>query len=116
MTSSNPPMIDNCAYGDLLVRQDDRLRHTVKARVDLSNGAVHLEEPLSRDAYDWGLDDLSFRARGSREAINLEEGTEFEGPGEVEFCIHPSDLPDLKRAWNAYHNGSPTPRSSRPGR
>ena len=116
MTDTLARLAPNCAYGDLLVKQNGRLRHSVAARVDLSSGALHLEQTLSRDAYDWGCDDLSFRVRGSREAVNVEEGTEFEADTQVDFCIHPSDLPDLVRAWNRYQGGTPTVRSSKPGR
>ena len=113
MTSNTTPL-PNCAYGDLLVKNGARLRHSVAARVDLATGALHTEEYLSRDAYDWGLDDIQFRVRGAKEPIMVDEGTEFEGAGEVDFCIHPSELPDIKRAWEVYQQGGPSAPS--PGR
>lgn len=91
-----------CAYGELQVRKGARVRHSVPARVDLETGAVHLEEYLSRDAYDFGHDDIVFRVRGGRETIAVDDGAEFEGVHEVDFCIPAAELPQIKQAWDAF--------------
>jgi len=97
------------AYGTLEVRDSENsraLRSATVASVRLSDGVLFLEEPLSRDAYDWCSDYIEFRPYRTRTTIPVEEGSEFEGalvPGEaeIEFCLHKADLAQLGEVWAA---------------
>lgn len=62
-------LLPDHAYGLLQVRENGRLRDSLLARVNLATRVVTPETYLSRTAYDWGYDDITFRAYKSTHVV-----------------------------------------------
>lgn len=102
MPTSWPPLPDQpragCAYGLLQVRRNERLRHSVLARVDLDTGELRTEDYLSRDCYDWTDESVEFRVYRSTQVFEVDEGTTSE------FVLDEEDLGAVAGAWAQYQN------------
>lgn len=87
-----------CAYGVLKIRnENNRLRQSVLARVDLETGALYPEMGLSRDGYDWCYDSFEFQVHRSKVSVPVEEGEELSAS--LDFCVNTSQLQALGTAW-----------------
>lgn len=97
MATTWPPLPETLkpdhAYGLLQIREKGRLRESLLATVNLGTGAVKTQDYLSRTAYDWVCDEISFRVYKQPCTVALEEG-------EVDdFVADEQDLPELRQAW-----------------
>ena len=88
-------LLPDHAYGLLQVRENGRLRDSLLARVNLATGVVTPETYLSRTAYDWGYDDITFRAYKSTHVVALEEGER------ADFVVDEDFIPAVREAWAA---------------
>lgn len=75
------------------------VRYCELARVDLSTGDLFTEGYLSRDGYDWGVDDLVFLPYRSALEIRVDEGSLSD------FCLDLDDLPAADHAWRGFLAG-----------
>lgn len=75
------------------------VRYCELARVDLSTGELFTEGYLSRDGYDWGVDDLVFLPYRTDIEIVIEEGSG------TDFCLDADDLPAVDCAWQGFLAG-----------
>ena len=67
-----------------------------KPKVMNTDGAVTLENDISRSGYDWGCDTFFFRLSKRGERFEVEEGCEVDP--NLDFCVS-SDLENLQEAW-----------------
>jgi hypothetical protein len=94
---ASSPLAAGHAQGELVIKSESgTLLYAEPARVDLSTGAVTLENAISRTGYDWGCDTFCFRLSKRGDRFEVEEGCEVDP--NLDFCVS-SDLENLQEAW-----------------
>lgn len=94
---ASSPLAAGLAQGELVIKGErGALLYAEPARVDLSTGAVTLENEISRTGYDWGCDTFFFRLGKRGDRFEVEEGCEVDP--NLDFCVS-SDLESLQEAW-----------------
>jgi hypothetical protein len=88
------------AYGLLQIRKGARLRHSELARVNTVTGRIALQDYLSRDAYDWCDDTITFRPWKATFEVDVEEGDR------TEFALDADDLPQVMEAWAKHQSNA----------
>lgn len=90
----------NCAYGFVEIRNEKgQLKQSIMARIRLRDGAVILEEGLSRDSFDWISDEIVFRFYQSPKTLPLSDGEDLNFPDhqEIWFGLEEEDITTASR-------------------
>ena len=80
--------------------EDDEPRDELLARVDLDTGELTTEPELSRTAYDWTCDIITFRVYKQQDEFVVEEGVSLNP--QADMAIDPDDLGALRGAWSDF--------------
>lgn len=89
-------LLPNHAYGVLKIQydEDDEPREEILASLNLGTGEVKPESYLSRTAYDWVCDIITFQVYESDVEMSLDEGER------EDFVVDEDDLPKARETWS----------------
>lgn len=84
-----------------ILNEDSEIRNEFLVRLDPENSAIHPNEYIPRDAYDWVSDSIVFLPEDLKLEVPVDEGVLIDSIQALgkEFGVEPEDLPEVRREW-----------------